>query len=537
MPNDVTAPASKTPAGRAAATPAKEILKTTSMSADAVKVIPGHGIAGRHPKREHLDTQSGHKDPGMFGRMFPRLPPLEVSDAKLQALAAAMLDPDPTDTTRDNPHVPAGFTYLGQFIDHDITLDLTSLSEKDKDPLGIENFRTPSLDLDAVYGLGPDGSPHLYARNPENTSKHGPKLLIGKNINVDFGGVTGNFRNDLPRSPEGFALIGDHRNDENLLVAQTHLAFLKFHNKVCDLIAGSPTPPADIFAEARRTVTWHYQWMVLHDFVERLTEPGIVARILNDGRKFYRFKKTPYMPVEFSAAAYRLGHSMVRQTYSHNRVFHNPPADFSLIFGFSGLSGQIIGDLAPNPPTAPLPVPVLPSNWIIDWRRFYDLATPEGTPDFTLNHARKLDPFLIPELHTLPGGGGNLAFRNMKRGVNLGLPSGQDVAKAMRIKNPLTPQEIASGPEGQVAKKQGLDKATPLWYYILKEAQVRHNGERLGPVGSILISEVFVGLIHGDTKSFLWQAKNWKPTLPSAKPGTFLMTDLLRLVDEIDPIG
>ena len=125
----------------------------------------------------------------------------------------------------------------------------------------------------------------------------------------------------------------------------------------------------------------------------------------------------------------------------------------------------------------------------------------------------------------------------MKRGVNLGLPSGQDVAKAMRIKNPLTPQEIASGPEGQVAKKQGLDKATPLWYYILKEAQVRHNGERLGPVGSILISEVFVGLIHGDTKSFLWQAKNWKPTLPAAKAGTFLMTDLLRLVDEIDPIG
>ena len=99
--------------------------------------------------------------------------------------------------------------------------------------------------------------------------------------------------------------------------------------------------------------------MVLHDFVERLTKTGIVARILNDGRKFYRFKKTPYMPVEFSAAAYKLGHSMVRQTYSHNRVFHNPPADFSLIFGFSGLSGQIIGDLAPNPPTAPLPVPVL----------------------------------------------------------------------------------------------------------------------------------------------------------------------------------
>ena len=190
----------------------------------------------------------------MFGRMFPRLPPLEVSDAKLKALADAMLDAAPTDTAGDNPNVPAGFTYLGQFVDHDITLDLTSLSEKNKDPLGIENFRTPSLDLDCVYGLGPDGSPHLYARNPTDTAKHGPKLLIGKNVNVAFGGVTGDFRNDLPRNPEGFALIGDHRNDENLLVAQTHLAFLKFHNKVCDLLAGSANPPADIFAEARRTV-------------------------------------------------------------------------------------------------------------------------------------------------------------------------------------------------------------------------------------------------------------------------------------------
>src|SRR5215203_3479965 len=447
MPTNPKVPALKTPAGRAAAIPLRESLKSPA-KAEAVKVTPGHGVAGRHARRDHLDTLSGNKDPGMFGRMFPRLPPLEVSDGKLQALAEAMLDPNPADATRDNTNIPAGFTYLGQFVDHDITLDLTSLSEKAKDPLGIENFRTPSLDLDAVYGLGPDGSPHLYARNPENTSKHGPKLLIGKNINVDFGGVTGNFRNDLPRSPEGFALIGDHRNDENLLVAQTHLAFLKFHNKVCNLLAGNPSQPADIFAEARQTVTWHYQWIVLHDFVERLTEPGIVAKILHNGRKFYRFKKTPYMPVEFSAAAYRLGHSMVRQTYSHNRVFQN--IGFDLLFGFSGLSGQIIGDLAPSPPTAPLPVSVLPSNWIIDWRRFYDLGTPPGTPDFAFNHSRRLDPLLVKELHNLPGGGGNLAFRNLKRGVNLGLPSGQDVAKVMRVKNPLTPEEILSGPDGKV---------------------------------------------------------------------------------------
>ena len=197
------------------------------------KVTPGHGVAGRHATRALLDALSGNKDPGMFGRMFPTLPPLKVSDAKLQALADAMIDTNAGDPAGNNPNIPAGFTYFGQFVDHDITLDLTSLGDKEKDPLGIENFRTPSVDLDCVYGLGPDGSPHLYARNPAAGNKHGPKLLIGKNFNTG----EGDFRNDLPRSPEGFALIGDHRNDENLLVAQTHLAMLKFHNAVCDMLS------------------------------------------------------------------------------------------------------------------------------------------------------------------------------------------------------------------------------------------------------------------------------------------------------------
>ena len=233
-------------------------LKTARVKADAheahtanaVKVTPGHGVAGRHATRELLDALSGNKDPGMFGRMFPTLAPLKVSDAKLEALANAMLDANPGDPRGNNPNIPAGFTYFGQFVDHDITLDLTSLGDKEKDPLGIENFRTPSVDLDCVYGLGPDGSPHLYARNPAAGNKHGPKLLIGKNITVPFGNVTGDFRNDLPRSPEGFALIGDHRNDENLLVAQTHLTMLKFHNAVCDMLSNGPNPPPDIFSEA-----------------------------------------------------------------------------------------------------------------------------------------------------------------------------------------------------------------------------------------------------------------------------------------------
>jgi hypothetical protein len=473
--------------------------------------------------------------------MFPGLEPLAIDDGPLQELADAMKETDPGSTAGDNARVPAGFTYLGQFVDHDITLDLTAIGEKEADPAAVENFRTPALDLDSVYGLGPDGSRHLYARNAGDADgkNPGPKLLIGKTINVAAGGVTGDHRNDLPRSPEGFALIGDHRNDENLVVAQTHLAMLKFHNKVCDQLAAAGKPADAIFTEARQIVTWHYQWMVLHDFVERITEDGIVARILERGRRFYRFKKRPYMPVEFSAAAYRLGHSMVREVYSHNRIFTPggaTPATLQLLFRFTGLSGGIVGDLAPNPPTAPTPVPVLPSNWIIDWRRFHEVASPNPA-DVPLNASRRLDPFVVPALHSLPGGGGSLPFRNLKRGVMLGLPSGQDIAKAMEIHHPLTPEEIATGSDGEVAKKHGLHLRTPLWYYILKEAEQRGNGERLGPVGATIVSEVLVGLVHGDHLSYLWlKGKQWKPELPSKTPGNFTMADLLRFVGDISPI-
>jgi hypothetical protein len=178
---------------------------------------------------------------------------------------------------------------------------------------------------------------------------------------------------------------------------------------------------------------------------------------------------------------------------------------------------------------------LLPSNWIIDWRRFFDFKTPPGG-QFILNSSRKIDPFIVPQLHDLPGGGGNLALRNLRRGIILGLPSGQDVADAMEIPNPLLPDEIATGTDGAVAKKHGLHQNTPLWYYILKEASVRSGGLKLGPVGARIVAEVFVGLVHGDRESYLWKQANWKPTLPAKVPGTFTMTDLLQFVGDISPI-
>jgi hypothetical protein len=183
----------------------------------------------------------------------------------------------------------------------------------------------------------------------------------------------------------------------------------------------------------------------------------------------------------------------------------------------------------------------LPSNWIIDWRRFYDLATPEDAPGFRFNASRRIDPLLAKSLHELPGDPRpgakkrNLAALNLKRGVRLGLPCGQDVARAMRMK-PLKPAEIAQGPDGKAAAAHGLHEATPLWYYILKEAQVHHGGERLGPVGARIVAEVFVGLVAGDSSSYLSAERPWTPTLPSANAGDFTMADLLRFVDDVNPI-
>lgn len=518
-------------AAPAAAKP-KGVAKPKGLAAAKAKIVPG-----------------GQEGPGFFDFMFKGLPAFTASDADLQTLANAMKEAavvdQPGADPLDNKKIPSGFTYLGQFVDHDITLDMTPLSRALADPEMVKNFRSPSLDLDCVYGAGPGPHRFLFAREagPGGTVDS-PKLLIGtaqaSAENSDRPGQQlPELPNDLPRNMQGVALIGDHRNDENLIVAQLHLTFLKFHNAVIDHLKAKGVPDDTLFEEAARTVRWHYQWMVLHDWVERLTGPGFVAQVLHEGRKFYRFQTKPFMPWEFSAAAYRLGHSMVREKYSHNRIFRTPnphlaEGTLGLLFQFTNLSGSRIRSSVPSITGDPA---TLPSNWVIDWRRFFELPPPANASQFEFNFSRRLDALLTPALHNLPGSGGpdappSLAFRNLKRGVRVGLPSGQAVAKEMRKQinfTPITEDEIAGGTDGAVAKSLGFHKNTPLWYYILKEAEVKGGGERLGPVGARIVGEVFVGLVQGDETSFLSQP-NWKPDLPAATPGTFLMTDLLKFV-------
>lgn len=487
---------------------------------------------GAGPRSEILQPVGATARTGKFGRMFPSLQPLEPPEESLRQLAAAMVDANPNSRDGDNPDVPAGYTYLGQFIDHDITFDTTSLQETRIDPLAVVNFRSPMLDLDCVYGAGPVAQPYLYQRATPTNPGAGFLFEIGR---TQRGGgdpsIDPDKPNDLPRGPNKFALIGDPRNDENLIVQQLHLAFLKFHNKV---VAGmhDGTIPRDsplrksVFEEARDLVIWHYQWIVLNDFLPRLIDKKVLKDVRNNGRDFYRFEDHdhPYLPVEFSGAAYRLGHSMVREEYDYNRVFSLPPqgglpsGSLRLLFNFTGLSGD--GNAVPTP-----------SDWIIDWRRFFDLGDREP------GLSRKLDPFTAPMLANIPAVPKpfSLPERNLIRGLRLRLPPGQSIARFMGL-TPLAPNEVASGPDGAVAKEHNLHVESPLWYYVLKEAQIQGNGRHLGEVGSRILAEVFVGLLEADSSSFLVRRPTWTPTLGKTE-GVFGMADLIQFVGDVNPIG
>jgi len=493
--------------------------------------------------------------PGKFGKMFPGLPRFRPRDQALRDLGQAMTADVPENPAQNNSDIPAGFTYLGQFIDHDITRDETEGFPPINDPELIEQGRSVTLDLDSLYGQGPRRQPGLY--NPNFPPVHA-RFRLGTTTRVNSGGPTfrepRQFPNDLPRRPDETRtpVVPDGRDDENTIVAQTHVAFLKFHNKVMNtMTAGDDDDDGSAatftqaeedrrstqFHRARRLVRWHYQWIVLNDFLTQLVDPNVLDDIKANGRKFYDFDGAPFdgepfMPLEFSVAAYRFGHSMIRDTYNFNRVFADPlqvpgasfVADLGFLFTFTG-KGGMNGE------------PTLPSNWVIDWRRFF----PVGDPDL-LNLARRIDPTLAEGLLRLivdPGEPSVLAVRNLIRGSRLGLPTGQDVAEAMGV-TPLTPDEIA--PQANqvvtpVLRQHGFHERTPLWYYILREARRQGGGNRLGEIGSRIVAEVFYGLLEGDPNSFLSKQPDWTPTLPSAVPGNFTMVDLLRFVNDINPIG
>ncbi|MGH2777829.1 MAG: peroxidase family protein [Actinomycetota bacterium] len=478
--------------------------------------MPRHGeeLNRSIPNTPHSSLPSGR-----FGRLFPMLGEFSPPDGLLFDLAKAGGPmEDNGKPGGDNKPVPAGFTYLGQFIDHDLTFDPVSSITKKIDPDSLHNFRSPRFDLDSVYGFGHGASPHLYNR------KDPDKLLTVKTKSTK--------ELDLPRNSQETALVGDPRNDENILVSQMQVAFLHFHNAVVEHLRAKKAsldkhklPGESLFETAQRLVRWHYQWIVVHDFLPRICGQAVVDSLLSINAQgkhtitnvLYQPTNNPFIPIEFAVAAYRFGHSMVRQDYRLNDEI------FASIFGKANQPLSHLGGAR-----------ILPDFWQIKWPFFFKFPG-RGEPQAS----RKIDAKLAAPLLKLPAtvigqkefdehpDRRSLAVRNLLRGKRLGVPSGQAVAVEMG-ETPLTNAEL--GLSGA-----GWGGEAPLWFYVLKESEkAPSSGKRLGPVGGRIVAEVLLGVLNEDESSFVNHSAVFKPVKPLApKAGDFAMHDLIKFADVI----
>lgn len=513
----------------------RSFLKRTGAGAGAVALSGGVAGAFARPvlaapaRSEYASTGSQ-----TFGRLFPRLEPfarpspelekalraigaqggpLDAQDDLSQGPIALITNPALSANNPDNPTHTAGTTFMGQFIDHDITFDTSSKLGITTDPFTSPNGRTPVLDLDSVYGDGPVESSALY--DPADPSK----LLLESGGTFSDGSA--GFE-DLPRTSAGSAVIGDPRNDEHLIIAGLHAAFIKFHNRQVDDARSNGKSYPDDYAQARQLTTWHYHWLVLHEFLPLFVGADMANDVLLNGRRIYRVELgEAFMPVEFQGACYRFGHSMVRPSYRANLRGN---ANGSPFFGFIFDPGQNGATYDPSDLRGGFRAP----RRFIGWQTFFDFA------DGNVKRNKQIDTHISTPLFTLPLGAiaahnlpTVLPQRNLLRQVTWSMPSGQAISVAMGIRPMNVPELEKYG--------HGLHRSTPLWFYALKEAQVEASSLHLGPVAGRIVAEVLTGLIQSDPASYVNTSPTWTPTVPLSNTSLgFRMVDFLTYAG-VDP--
>jgi hypothetical protein len=406
--------------------------------------------------------------PATYARMFPQLPQFQADEQFLYALgrAGGVCDCGDIDDSPDSlANTAAGWPIFGQFLAHDITAD-RSILRLHTNTAELHNARSPKLNLETLYGDGPTGHPFLYQRDDP------AKFLLG------LDGA------DLQRNAEGTAVIGDPRNDSHMLISQLHLAVLKAHNAFVDDARLAGVSNDHVFDEAARQLRWHYQWIVLNEFLPTLVGSTLAAHVLTEGPRYFRPVQDAFIPLEFADAAYRYGHSQIRHRYHLNRM-SDPVPLFPDLLGFRAV----------------------PRQHTVDWKLFFDAGGAESA-----QRAKKIDGKLVKALIELPvavtgeteiEAYHSLAVRDLQRGQGVGLPSGEAVARHIGA-TPLTADEVGIA-------STGWRGDTPLWYYILREADACEGGHRLGPVGGRIVADVLVGLIDADATSFRRSNQDWRP--------------------------
>jgi hypothetical protein len=423
----------------------------------------------------------------LFAPFDDPLPP-EIRNEKLEQLAKSMKtlqSPIPFPAWKSKP-VGAGYTYFGQFIDHDLTGDRTPLHVAGlMEPRDTENSRTCWLDLDNLYGHGPGCPMYGGLYKDEIFFRLGDPLVNGEAFDVPL--------------TDGRPHLADSRNNENIIVRQVHALFLKLHNLAVIELKGT-TPglrPRDLFAKAQERVRSQYQWLVRHDFLKKICNQTVYQDVIDNGNRRIEWPGGFSIPVEFSQAAFRFGHSMVQAQYDLNRTTRQVP--LSDLFAEANK-----GALDPK--------------FAIDWNEFV-----EGD-----QRSMRIDTGVVEPLFNLPDedislfvdsqsshSTNALPLRTLIRGAANRLPTGQQVRDKLcpdaDMGSPVVVPDHPYDPWAILTKLE-MERRVPLWYYILLEAEIDENGLCLGTVGSRLVLEVIEGSLLADPDSFLYRFGNgWVP--------------------------
>lgn len=384
--------------------------------------------------------------------------------------------------------VPAvAYTYFGQFILHDLTFDDTPFQSAGlQEPEETINYRNPRLDLDSVYGDGPFSGNHRHLYD-------GIRFLVGtKARNLQGALFDVPLIDDLPA-------VADDRNCENAILRQVHALFLKLHNLAVDNLAGS-IPEADkLFEAARRVVRWQFQWLVRYDFLPKICDQVVYEELVTQNRRLIHWPSGGFsIPVEFSQAAARFGHSMVRPKYRLSG------GEFSLgeLFGSSQRTGPLDEKKAVGWAhlVGPRESPARDIDTTLE-NPFREL--PQDTIHSFVRSPMPHDPLMLP-------------FRTLARGAATRLPTGQQVRVALDPRGQLPDPENNTDLQKlqktlQKLRDLGFERETPLWFYILLEAQTQGKKQRLGTVGSRLVAEVIEAALRHDPDSFLFDTRGeWK---------------------------